>query len=131
MSSYTRKLLQGTFAASFLFLTAALSVYFILPAQDDFPADFDTYTAGLGEDYSDELAREAETEGFCLHPRYSPGYGDFSLDHQQDVIALLGAGKELGITLTEGALMAPGKSVTALIGAEKQDIKGTFYEICT
>ena len=59
MSSYTRNLLQGTFAASFLFLAAALSVYFILPAQDDSPADFDSYTAGLGEDYSDELAREA------------------------------------------------------------------------
>ncbi len=58
MSSYTRNLLQGTFAAGFLFLAAALSVYFVLPAQNDSPADFDTYTAGLGEDYSDELARE-------------------------------------------------------------------------
>ena len=80
---------------------------------------------------NDKLAEAAAAEGFRLHPRYSPGYGDFSLDYQQDVIALLGAGKELGITLTEGSLMAPGKSVTALIGAEKQDIKGSFYEICT
>ena len=68
---------------------------------------------------NDELCEMAAAEGFRLHPRYSPGYGDFSLDHQQDVIAILGAGKELGITLTEGSLMAPGKSVTALIGAEK------------
>ena len=67
---------------------------------------------------NEELREEAEKAGFTLHPRYSPGYGDFSLEYQKDLIRILNAGKEIGLSLTEGLLMTPGKSVTAVIGAE-------------
>ncbi len=47
--------------------------------------------------------------------RYSPGYGDFPLEQQPDVLRLLDAETRLGIRLTEGFLMLPRKSVTAVV----------------
>lgn len=84
------------------------------------------------EDYCDgineELRRQYEAEGRYLRPRFSPGYGDFPLACQPAVIAALEAGKRVGITLTDGLLMVPTKSVTAVIGVGRTplscEIKG-------
>lgn len=46
--------------------------------------------------------------------RYSPGYGDFSLDHQQGIFALLQL-ESLGLSLNDRYLLTPEKSVTAVI----------------
>ena len=62
------------------------------------------------------LKREYESGGSFLRPRFSPGYGDFSLGHQKDILQILNAAKIAGITLTESLLMMPSKSVTAVIG---------------
>ncbi len=61
-----------------------------------------------------------EKEGWFLRPRFSPGYGDFSLSCQKHILDGLEAGKRIGITLTEGGLMMPSKSVTAVIGAGRE-----------
>jgi cobalamin-dependent methionine synthase I len=63
-----------------------------------------------------DRAKELEAEGLFLRPRYSPGYGDLSLDCQPAFLQLLEAGKRIGVTLSEGGLMIPEKSVTALLG---------------
>ena len=55
-----------------------------------------------------------------LKPRFSPGYGDFSLHHQKDVFSLLDCTKRIGITLTDSFMMIPAKSVTALAGITKE-----------
>ena len=60
--------------------------------------------------------KEYEEKGLYLRPRFSPGYGDFPLSVQKDLLGGLEAGKRLGITLTDGGLMMPSKSVTAVIG---------------
>jgi len=57
-----------------------------------------------------------EARRLYLRPRFSPGYGDFSLSCQEQILNGLEAGKRLGITLTDGGLMMPTKSVTAVIG---------------
>jgi len=62
----------------------------------------DEFTAGL--DIPD---------GFSLRTRYSPGYGDFPLQAQKELLELL---PEPGIVLTDTLMMIPSKSVTALIG---------------
>ncbi len=49
-------------------------------------------------------------------PRFSPGYGDLSLDLQRDIISALDAGRKIGLTLNESLLMTPTKSVTGIIG---------------
>ena len=48
--------------------------------------------------------------------RFSPGYGDLPIEVQKDFLPLLDAERRLGITLSESCLMAPSKSVTAIIG---------------
>ena len=49
-------------------------------------------------------------------PRFSPGYGDLSLELQRDIITTLDAGRKIGLTLNESLLMTPTKSVTGIIG---------------
>ena len=51
-----------------------------------------------------------------LTKRFSPGYGDLSLETQKDVFALLKPEKSIGITLNDSLLMSPSKSVTAIVG---------------
>ncbi len=72
------------------------------------------------EDYIDtwqaQMAFELEKEGYYLRQRFSPGYGDLSLDIQSDFLQTLEATKRIGITLSEGGIMLPEKSVTAIIG---------------
>lgn len=79
--------------------------------------------AMLIESYCDEqneaLCRQMQEQGYGLHPRFSPGYGDFALAHQKDVFRVLDCNRTLGLTLMDSMIMAPSKSVTAVIGMEK------------
>lgn len=52
-------------------------------------------------------------------PRFSCGYGDFSLTHQSDILNALDAQKQIGIFLTESYMMVPVKTVTAVIGIRR------------
>ncbi len=54
-----------------------------------------------------------------LKPRFSPGYGDLTIELQRDIFSLLGCEKRLGLTLTDSYLMSPTKSVTAIVGIYK------------
>ena len=54
--------------------------------------------------------------------RYSPGYGDLSLDVQPKVLKMLNAGKQAGIILHSDNMMSPMKSVTAFIGVSENEI---------
>ena len=88
--------------------------------------------AAMIEEYCDQvcegLKKEYEEKGLYLRPRFSPGYGDFSLSCQSAVLDALDAGKHLGIKLTDSFLMMPSKSVTAVIGVSQKphrcDVKG-------
>lgn len=51
-----------------------------------------------------------------LRPRFSPGFGDLELTIQPQLLAVTNARKNLAITLDEGCLMSPSKSVTAFVG---------------
>lgn len=68
------------------------------------------------DEENDRLREEIEAEGLFLRPRFSPGYGDLSLDCQRDFIRILKTQKNIGLTLTDSGLMVPIKSVTAIIG---------------
>ncbi|MBQ4426259.1 MAG: methionine synthase [Oscillospiraceae bacterium] len=81
---------------------------------------FNAASVSLIEDVSNraqaEINESAEKRGLAVGGRYSPGYGDFPLTQQRDVLRLLRAEERLGITLTDGCLMLPRKSVTGVIG---------------
>lgn len=47
--------------------------------------------------------------------RFSPGYGDLPLSLQREILPLAEAGKYLGVSLGEGFLMSPTKTVTAFV----------------
>lgn len=67
----------------------------------------------------DRLEDEIRAElapGETLVSRYSPGYGDFPLAAQRDVLARLDATRQIGVALTDTLLMVPSKSVSAVIG---------------
>ncbi|MBR2263526.1 MAG: Vitamin B12 dependent methionine synthase activation subunit [Firmicutes bacterium] len=64
----------------------------------------------------EKLERMYLAQGLHMRPRFSPGYGDLSLDVQPEILAVLQMSKHLGVTLTDGLLMIPSKSITAFIG---------------
>ena len=54
---------------------------------------------------------------FCKSsPRFSPGYGDLSVEFQRTIFQELSITKNLGVTLSDGIMMSPTKSVTAIVG---------------
>lgn len=72
------------------------------------------------ECYCDDCQKQIEAdvakEGLFVRPRFSPGYGDLSLSVQPAFLRALNAQKTIGLFLSEGGVMQPEKSVTALMG---------------
>ena len=79
------------------------------------------------------IKREIEQSGLFLRPRFSPGYGDFSILHQKEILEMLEAQKRIGLTMTDSFMLAPAKSVTAVIGVSKtnENCHVNGCEICT
>jgi len=72
------------------------------------------------ENYCGSIERELFNQINCddirLRPRFSPGYGDFDIKHQTDLLRILQAQKRIGLSETNAHMLTPLKSVTALIG---------------
>ncbi len=62
---------------------------------------------------------EIRRSGFGRTMRYSPGYGDWDLMVQPEVLSRVGA-DAIGLGCTETSILQPRKSVTAAIGWERQ-----------
>lgn len=71
------------------------------------------------EEYCDTIQSQL---GY-MRMRFSPGYGDFSLEHQKAILTLLDSAKRIGISMTEASMLVPTKSVTAIIGIGNIDEK--------
>lgn len=69
----------------------------------------------LCADYCAALLPELKPGEYLTAP-FSPGYGDWPLEAQRQVLTLLDAPRRLGLTLTTGGMLVPEKSVTALVG---------------
>lgn len=90
----------------------------------------------LGSAAVEAACDEAETEiaarlpGIHLTDRFSPGYGDLPLSLQPALLDLA-EGRRIGVTCTSAMLMAPQKSVSALIGLadrpQQARIRGCDY----
>ena len=64
---------------------------------------------------NEKIRIEFEGQGLKVRPRFSPGYGDVSLEVQKDFFRLLPC-QRIGLTLMDTLIMSPEKSVTAFIG---------------
>lgn len=67
----------------------------------------------------------AAERGLYLTGRYSPGYGDCPLSLQQTLCLALDTPRAIGLTVTPQQLLAPRKSVTAILGAADHPVTGT------
>lgn len=56
------------------------------------------------------------SEQTACRPRFSPGFGDFLLAYQPELLRLTGAAKQIGLSCTDALFLTPSKSVTAVIG---------------
>ena len=72
----------------------------------------------LCDAFNEDMRRKKLGLGYSLRPRFSPGYGDLSIEYQKKLFSILSPSR-IGITLNDSYLMTPSKSVTALIGVEK------------
>ena len=76
---------------------------------------FDGYASSFAESACDEAERIIK-ENIKCKPRFSPGYGDFALENQKDVLYAVSAEKMLGVALSKSLLMTPKKTITAIMG---------------
>lgn len=78
-----------------------------------------------------EEALHARLPGTYLTDRFSPGYGDLSLNVQPALCAALDAQRRIGLHVTDRCLLNPGKSVTAVVGLaatpQRRRIRGCAY----
>ena len=86
--------------------------------------------AALIESYCDEVQAKFDTGGLAQRPRFSPGYGDWDLAEQRLLFPVLNCAKLIGLTLTEGCMMVPSKSVTAVIGLS-EDVQCVWNKCMT
>ncbi len=75
----------------------------------------DALASAFAEAASEYTDKEIKGALKC-RPRFSPGYGDFPLSLQTQLLSAVNAGKLLNIVLSKSLLMSPSKSVTAIMG---------------
>ena len=84
----------------------------------------DAAATTIVEQVADEMEKYIEPqilkEGYKMKWRFSPGYGDWSLNQQPDLFKLAGA-EEIEMKLSESLMLIPRKSITAIIGLIKNN----------
>ena len=80
--------------------------------------------ATMIEEYCDQcqkpLEKTAADRGLYLRPRYSPGYGDFPISFQRELLGVLDCSRRIGLTMLDSFMLVPSKSVTAVIGLTEE-----------
>ena len=74
------------------------------------------------EDVCDNLCKNLSEEFLqnTLTKRFSPGYGDLSLEYNKEILNVLNGQRQAGIVFNQGGLMTPTKSVTAIVGIKQR-----------
>lgn len=79
------------------------------------------------EEVCDRVQNEIENNilknGQYLTFRYSPGYGDLSIEKNTEILTILNGQKEIGLTITNIGIMIPRKSVIAIIGITDKKVE--------
>ena len=64
------------------------------------------------------ISQQISKDGYQMRSRFSPGYGDWALTNQENFFGITGA-DEIGMSLSSAMMLIPRKSITAIIGLEK------------
>ena len=70
--------------------------------------------------FNGEVNDSVISSGGTTKPRFSAGYGDLPLEFQREIFNALNPQKHIGLYFTESLIMAPSKSVTAVIGVKAE-----------
>lgn len=70
----------------------------------------------LADYVSEQIQYQAAQEGLHTTWRFSPGYGDFPLETQREILSVMDAYRKIGLSSNNSFLLTPTKSVTAVIG---------------
>ncbi len=73
----------------------------------------------LADKLCSEISENIKAENLYIRPRFSAGYGDFSIEYQGSILNLVNASKLNGIYLTDALMMVPIKSITAIAGISR------------
>ncbi len=83
----------------------------------------DAEASAAVESFCNETEREFAKLGIGhMTWRYSPGYGDYPLEVQTDLLDLIDAGRKIGLYAGESCMLNPVKSVTAVIGVSDDPV---------
>lgn len=85
----------------------------------------DTMASAAIEQVCDEAEKEisARLENKHFTWRFSPGYGDFPIEVQNDFLTALNAQKVIGLCASASGMLIPTKSVTAVIGVHEKSVQ--------
>ena len=119
------RLLKGCINAYFFAVTTGIDVDRKITLRARNSASYGMLTDAAGsaaiEAVCDKVCeRLVQKEGCNLTKRFSPGYGDLSIEHQKDFIRILDTPRKIGLSLTRGGMLVPVKSVTAIVGMIKE-----------
>ncbi len=91
-----------------------------------------TATEACADHLNRIVTAEARRRGLFTAFRFSPGYGDWDITVQPDIVRL-SEGDSIGITVTESSMLLPRKSVTAVIPlrAQKPEALAHGCSACT
>ena len=78
----------------------------------------------LADGMEKAISPKMAAQGFLLKWRFSPGYGDWPLEQQPDLIRLAKA-EQIGVSLTTSMMLTPRKSITAIIGLYRKQENST------
>lgn len=84
----------------------------------------------LCDTFCEDIKNQLQSENRFITRRFSPGYGDFPLEKQKEMFALLDPNRQIGISLNESLLMSPSKSVTAIMGIKNEKCESTSANKC-
>ena len=65
--------------------------------------------------WQQELQEKYQKENLIPGSRFSPGYGDYPLHLQKEILSILNTERRIGVKLTSSGLMTPTKTVTAVV----------------
>ena len=83
----------------------------------------------IADNLEEVIVKEAAHKGLMTTSRYSPGYGDWEIQAQPEILELSG-GREIGIDVTPSYILTPRKSVTAVIGLQRKNADKRSSESC-
>jgi hypothetical protein len=88
-----------------------------------------TATETIADQLNHYIDKMAAKQGYETTWRYSPGYGDWPLTQQLNLIKAIHA-DQIDIHITSGCMLVPQKSITAIIGMARSAAKNSIPSGC-